>query len=140
MAQFIDPRCGLPLYLLDNENVASYCGKLEGYIASFFIILILIGAIGYFYFTGKLGENYKMLGVIGIIVVLLAMVVPMFTSWLKKVNWRIYNEQVGSYINNGSTREQAIGKMQELYQTRIQANAITNGSFIMANAMRFRSN
>jgi hypothetical protein len=140
MAQFIDPRCGLPLYLLDNENVASYCGKLEGYVASFFIILILIGAIGYFYFTGKLGENYKMLGVIGIIVVLLAMVVPMFTSWLKKVNWRIYNEQVGSYINNGSTREQAIGKMQELYQTRIQANAITNGSFIMANAMRFRSN
>lgn len=140
MAQFIDPRCGLPLYLLDNENVASYCGKLEGYVASFFIILILIGAIGYFYFTGKLGENYKMLGVIGIIVVLLAMVVPMFTSWLKKVNWRVYNEQVGSYMNNGSTREQAIGKMQELYQTRIQANAITNGSFIMANAMRFRSN
>ena len=81
--------------------------------------------------------KYSIIGFVTLL--LLWVVIPRVTSWLGKINWKVYNEQLDSYIRNGSTKDQAIDKIQSLYQSRIQADAIVDGSLIMANAFRYQN-
>lgn len=50
-------------------------------------------------------------------------------------NWMVYDEQIKSYINKGFTKELAIQKVQELYQTNMQASATSGVGLDIAAAL-----
>lgn len=139
MASIIDPRCSIPLFLLEDKNIAINCGKIEGYVLAFILtilILIVCGVIYYFYMR-KVDYKYKLLFIVsvGVILLLLWFGFPVLNGWLDGRKWMGYNEQIGSYIKQGFTRDQAIKKLQELYQTNIQANAINNAGYAIGNSL-----
>ena len=46
MSRFLDSRCGVPIFMMDNENVARRCGRLNGFVSAIsFTIFFLIGTI-----------------------------------------------------------------------------------------------
>ena len=140
MASYIDPRCALPLYLLENETIATNCGKLEGYIFCGFITLILIGGFIYFYAISKNKTfNSFILYASSLLLTLLIIwyAIPAFMGWTNKSRFRIYKAETDGFIGKGLNKEQALDKIQDLYKSRIQANAIENGSFMISNALRF---
>ena len=143
MAHYIDPRCALPLYLLENEEVATNCGKIEGYVVCGVLTLIFIGVFIYFVYrnnkTNALQWNTLVLYIASFLLVLLILwlAIPALSGWMNKSSYRVYKAQSNSFIGNGFSKEQAIEKMQDLYKTNVQADAIQNGSFMIANALRF---
>ena len=149
MASLIDPRCDVPLYLMENEYDVKRCGKLEGYIFSFFLSIIVI-VISILIYNRKLRKDiltedeekkrgnrrlYKYMGITTIIVILIWLGSPLLTSWLKVKRWEGYKEQIKSYKNQGFTNTDAIKKIQDMHQTKIQANAITSGAANIAAAL-----
>lgn len=134
MAYLYDPRCGLPTYTLESKDVAVHCGKISGYMWAIFLT-ILIGIIGvYIYYTNVLdifnGKNkkrkYIFFIIIGALLALIWGIFPYLNGFMRGQSWLVYDGQINSYMNNGMTRDIAIQKVQELYQTHVQSNAISN--------------
>lgn len=140
MASYIDPRCALPLYLLENETIATSCGKLEGYIFCGFITLIFIGGFVYFYTISKNKTFNSFILYASLLLLTLLIIwyaIPAFMGWINKSRFRIYKAEMDGFIGKGLDKEQALDKIQDLYKTKIQANAIENGSLMISNALRF---
>lgn len=137
MASLIDPRCAVPLFLLENEQTAHECGIIEGYVVSFIITLILV-AIGIYIFYANINNKKMWLAIICIIIVFMWIVIPWLNAWLNKRHWLGYDEQIKSYQKSGISRDEAIKKLQDLYQTNIQASAINQSGFMIASALLSR--
>lgn len=140
MASLIDPRCAVPLFLMDNEKIASECGKISGYVIAF-IITIIILIIGIFYYFSYMHNNSSLknkiiyFSVIFLILILIWMGLPLLNGWINKRRWMGYNEQIKSYMNNGMNKEEAIKKMQDIYQYSMQADAIENAGLNISGAL-----
>jgi hypothetical protein len=139
MASYIDPRCALPLYLLENENVAYNCGKLEGYVICGFITLIIIALFIFLYIKfGKKTFNYTILyiGILLLLLLIIWLAIPALSGWMNKASFRIYKAETDGFMNKGLNKEQALDKIQDLYKSKIQANAIETGSFMISSALK----
>lgn len=144
MASFIDPRCAIPVYLLENEGVAGECGKLEGFIISFILSIgILVISISLYRRELKDANGQvikkdplKHFGITALTIFLIWVLIPMGTSWLKKVDWRGYTEQIKSFKTKGFSDADAIKQIQSMRETQIQASAITRGASTIATAMQ----
>lgn len=111
--------------------------KLEGYVLCI-ILTIIILCIGIFlYFNIKSYDNIILYVciVVGVILILW-LLIPMAGAWTNKKRWNVYKTQIDSYINNGFTHNAAIDKIQDLYKTNIQANAMENGALYIGTALR----
>ena len=143
MAYYIDPRCALPLYLLENEDVATHCGKIEGYVCCVFLTFIIVGVFIYLSYLHIKSQtktlNTLILYVVSLLFILLILwiAIPSLSGWMNRASFRVYKAQTESFIGNGFSKEQAVDKIQDLYKSKVQANAIENGSFMIANALRF---
>lgn len=146
MASYIDPRCAVPTYLLSSEGVAGECGRIEGYVASFLLTLVILGISIALYFREDKDEEGNVVqkerkplqhfGITFGIILAVWLGVPFMTSWLKKVNWRGYKEQIKSFAQKGVSEADAIKQIQEMTQAQMQARAITQGASTIAQAMR----
>ncbi|XWV25542.1 putative ORFan [Tupanvirus deep ocean] len=141
MASYINPKCSVPLFLLEYESDAAECGRLTGYFISIIlsIIVIVIAVILYFIFnettdTQQTNRIWKYILITLGILIVIWLAFPILISWLNKVRWRGYNAQVKSYIKKGYDIKEAINRTQDLYQTQIQANAITDAAATIASA------
>ena len=140
MASFIDPKCGLPLYLLDNEKIAENCGRINGYVVAGILTIIIVGiSIALFIKYNNKTSTEIVLYLMALLFILLIIWwgVPKFSGWMNKNNFRVYQAQNDSFITKGFSKEQAIDKIQDLYKTNVQSNAILDGSLIIANGFRF---
>jgi len=144
MASFFNPKCAMPTFLMGNENEASMCGKINAYIISLIVSIIVIVISVLLYKTKKrhyINKTYRknvrlakyVFATIGI-VILIWILIPLVLSLASKNRWRKDNAQINSYIKNGYDKKEAIGKMQDIYQSQIQANAITNAANTIANS------
>jgi hypothetical protein len=144
-ASFIDPMCAVPIYLLENEDIATHCGKLGGYVFSAILSVLIIGVSLFLYYKkekdseGKIIEKPKkpvnhILCTL-LIISLLWLTYPLFMGWVGRMRWRGYNEQLKSYGKKGFTTTDAVKQIQDLQEARIQASAITSGAATMAQAI-----
>ncbi|XWV26877.1 putative orfan [Tupanvirus soda lake] len=147
MASYINPKCAVPLFLLEYESDAGECGRLTGYFSSIIlsIIVIVVAVILYFIFNDTLNTNdisnthnknriWKYILITLGILIVIWLGLPALIAWFNKVRWRGYNAQVDLYIKKGYDIKEAINKTQDLYQTQIQANAITDAAATIASA------
>ena len=143
MAYLIDPRCSIPTFLMDNEEVAAHCGRISGYVTAFILSLILIifGAIIYFSYVHQSTHFWKFFFFSTIVVLFIVIWwgIPPWQSWLKKRHWQGYQEQIKSYQSAGITKDEAIKKLQDIYQVNIQADAINNAGSKIADAMYYNT-
>jgi hypothetical protein len=131
MAYLINPKCGLPIYTLENKDTAVHCGKISGYIWSVILTIFIIITALYIYYGNMFDKKnnkkrYIFYTSISLTLALIWGVFPSLNGWMNGRNWLVYDEQIGSYMKNGMTRDIAIQKVQELYQTSVQSSAISN--------------
>lgn len=141
MASYINPKCAIPLFLMTNETDAIDCGKIDGNII-FIILSIIIIIIGIYIYQmykpinqpNKDNRFFKYVVVTIIIILILWLVFPSLFQWMNKMKWKGYNAQIDSYLKQGYNKKDAVSQLQNLYQTKIQADAITNAAYIMSSA------
>jgi hypothetical protein len=136
MAQFIDPKCAVPTFLLDNEDDAKHCGRLTGYIIASVIIIIVIIAAIYFYMLQdhSMSRMLIYIVVVSISSLIIWLTIPFISAWLRAVSWRGYNSQKEFYIKGGMNGKDAIQQLQQLEQTYIQADAIRTAGQTIGNS------
>jgi len=146
MASFIDPSCAVPIYLMENSEVARQCGKLSGYfVAGMVTIVAIIAAISMYINRNKYYDEQnrhsskrviKYLLLTSLVVGLSWVSLPFIISWFNTIEWRGYNKQYESYRAKGLTTNEAVKQIQSMAETRLQANAISSGASTIANALR----
>lgn len=146
MSTFMDPRCGVPTFLQTDVNTVRECGVYSGYILATILTLMIIVFIISLLFKKpsdpsdpeqvKKNQTIKMVGgIIGVLLILLAWIfVPRFTSFTSVNSWETYQNQISQYMKEGLSRQGAINKLQSLYQTQEQANAILAAGAEIANS------
>jgi len=137
MNRWIEPKCAVPLFLLDNEADAKRCGKINGFVVAFILSIVIV--IFAFYWFRQSGFDLY-LYVLGVVVVLLLiwLIVPYLAAWINVLNWRGRVAQVEQYEKQGFSQKETIDKMQSLHQTNVQANAITNAAYYLGWALLSR--
>lgn len=146
---FINPTCNMPLFQQVDSNIVANCARLNGYIISSIISIILIITIIILLTKMKKKENEKNkkysnrrkyvligIGICILIVVLAWLFIPMLSSWIDRRRWQGYQYQIEALMKNGYTRQKAMSKIQSLYQTNEQANALRDGASDIANSIR----
>jgi hypothetical protein len=146
MASLINPKCAVPIFLMENINDATECGLIGGYIASGIcsLVALVAGLLAYNnsdvemqngkqVHTGKKKISYLIATFCCISLIWL--VVPLFASWANGRSWSGYDLQIKSLTNQGLTRQQALGKIQNIYQAEMQANAISSAGTNIASAL-----
>lgn len=126
-------------FLLENETIAGECGTIRGYVIALIvsIALLILGIFVYYKWRDDMTTN-KILLIVGIVIVgiiLSWLLIPMLMKWSTQVNWRSYNAQINAYESKGMNTKEAIDKLQDLYQTNIQADAINRGSYLIASSL-----
>lgn len=129
MASLIDPRCATPLFAMTDGKLPETCGKLDGYVmfGVFSIIVTILCVIVFATAENRLAVILVTAVVIG----LLYLLVPLM-QWLNVRRWLGYNEQVKAFIAKGFSKEDAMKNVQALYQTGMQASAITMAGSMIA--------
>ena len=147
MASLINPNCGVPIFVQTDKTLVSTCGSYSGYIISGVITVVLIIIM---IVISKSAEKYSHLSVeeqsiikkerdnkllmilLGILAVWV--LIPMISKFLSTNRWESYQSQISQYMSQGLSRQDALSKIQSLYQTQMQANAmITAGGAIAAS-------
>lgn len=152
MEGFINPKCNVPLFALPTIDDAKECGSTGGTIFAVILTLIIVIVCGVLIYknhnpTPKPNtpqEKVKgvttmdmVYGGVGLGLIILSwMYIPSLMSWTRGRSWEGYNAQIESFVKSGSTREQAINKVQELYQATMQAQAIENAGRNISRGMQ----
>lgn len=132
MASYINPKCAMPLFMMDNHEDACNCGYLQGAVTSVICGVVSLSAVAvlcaYIQRMPEQGSGVSVKHVVGgcVILLLLLWLYPHLSSWLSGVQYKGYHEQINSLMNKGFTRDQAVSKTQDLYQAQLQASAINN--------------
>lgn len=128
MASYIDPRCAVPTFLLNNESDADYCGRIYGYITCFIMTIFVLVIVTYLYFQYPYSWNmfltYSLICIITLFLIWL--IIPAIAAWMNVISWKGYNAQKDYYMQTGFDKKEALNQLQSLEQTKMQANAITN--------------
>ena len=166
MASLIDAKCAIPLFNLNDTSdykgadVASSCGRLNGYLSMSIVGLCILGfGIMAWYNSDKMvdatgkpiidvktgihaidpaGKKHSYLIMTIVCTLFVWFVVPMLMGWLASRSWFGYDSTKKAYMSQGFTEVQAIGKMQDMEQSRMQADATREGLFSVASALSTR--
>lgn len=150
-AGLFNQKCYIPLYLMDNIDLAQECGKINGYIFAMIITIVLLLCtcyIVYIYNKQSLKDEskknyvkyYNMTSLkicIGSIICLLLffwLLYPMIDSKLNGIYWKGYQEKLGAYKSFGFDTKHAINSIEAMKRANIQTNAISSGATNIALA------
>jgi hypothetical protein len=158
MSSIFDPRCRTPVFMMDDESIASRCGRLNGMIGSIGFSLFLI--IGMIIFTVSLNKNnYKKNAdgtdaldtagkkikdkfiwwplVVGPVVLACVWVfVPMLSAYMNVMKFRSKKIEQQAMRKRGLTDKEIYGKQQDLYEKRMESSARIKAAQIQADAIR----
>lgn len=127
MASLIDPRCAVPLFAVDNEEHARQCGQISGYVGAAIITAIVLIVWGVWLATRGQGALTSVFSLnIALGVGMLFWLLPMASAWISTRHWLGYVEQIRSLRKKGQSHKEAVQNVQSLYQTDVQANAISS--------------
>ena len=135
----IDPKCNVPLFSMTNIETAYTCGNISGYLmAGTMTVVILLLMMFYLrktttvyndttkttQTTSSINFASLTLGIFALVIVWVA--IPSASAWLNARTWSGYNAQIEAYVSGGMPRAEALNRVQSLYQTNIQTNALNN--------------
>ena len=149
MSSLINPQCGVPTFIQTDPKLVGDCGKYSGYIIAIIITIILlflmlsvwvssVHAIGPLMSQEdqdgiKRLRNSKLL-VLFLFIVLVWIFVPKMFSFFSVRSWESYQSQISQYMAQGLSRQDAINKIQSLYQSELQASAIIDAGAEIASS------
>jgi cell division protein FtsB len=144
MSSLINPNCGVPTFVQTDKKLVGDCGSYSGYIFSGIITIILIFVMvsiskSSMKSTMKESEEQKQkrdtkLLFIFLCIVLVWIFLPKIFSFFSVNSWQSYQSQISQYMSQGMSRQDAINKIQSLYQMQLQASAILGAGEEIASA------
>ena len=155
MASLIDPYCAVPMIHMPNEEIVERCTKISSYIGN--IIFTIIGSIIIFFCVreirrtkrdvetveeDKLRKMWAWIGVgITSFIILFIWMLGVNLSVLGRVNqWKGYQYQIDHLMKEGNlTKGQAMHRIQNFEQARMQSKATMKAGNDISNAIMFNT-
>ena len=152
MSRFLDSRCGVPIFMMDNENVARRCGRLNGFVSAIsFTIFFLIGTIILTINLNKKKKDDK--GNIipedknkpfvwwpiatGIGCILLSWITfPFLGGYFNVMSYEFKQNEKRAMKKRGLSDKEIYAKQQNLYEKRLESRSRIRAAQIQADAMR----
>lgn len=147
MSGLFDARCGVPVFMMETEDIARRCGRFSGMItAGFFtLIIIIITIIQTININNEKDENgdkkHKSFVwwpiLVGIICIILVWIfIPMLSGYFNAATFRFKKEEMKSMERRGLNQQDIFKQQQSLYEKRMETDARIRSAQIQANAMR----
>ena len=141
MSSLIEPKCGVPIFQMNDMKDASDCGKINGYIISIFIsIPTIIGFVLWYldYTTEDPETNEQKSGwwiflLLTITLLCIWMFIPMLGQFLATRNFQTTKIQLEQLEKHGYTHQEALSKVQDLYQNMKKNQAIRDSNMIIGD-------
>tara|TARA_Y100000389_G_scaffold69495_1_gene66115 strand:+ start:7554 stop:8036 length:483 start_codon:yes stop_codon:yes gene_type:complete len=152
MSRFLDSRCGVPIFMMDNENVARRCGRLNGFVSAIsFTIFFLIGTI---ILTINLNKKRKDINgeiipedkdkkfvwwpiATGIGCILLSwLTFPFLGGYFNVMSYEFKQNEKRAMKKRGLSDKEIYAKQQNLYEKRLESRSRIRAAQIQADAMR----
>ena len=152
MSAFLDSRCGVPVFMMDNVSVARKCGRLNGFVSAiFFTIFFIVGTIILTINLNKkkTDEDGKVLeeeknkkfvwwpiatGIGCIIFVWL--IFPLLGGYFNAMSYEFKQNEKRAMKKRGLSDKEIYAKQQDLYEKRLERQARIEAAQIQADAMR----
>tara|TARA_Y100001980_G_C14184802_1_gene54452 strand:- start:30 stop:506 length:477 start_codon:yes stop_codon:yes gene_type:complete len=152
MSRFIDPRCGVPIFMMDNPRIARRCGRINGFFTAMsFTIFFIIGTV---ILTIQL--NKKRLDVNGNVVdedkdkkfvwwpivtgigciIFSWIFFPFLTGYFYRVQYESKQIEKGRMRRRGLNEKEIYKQQQDLYEKRLESRSRIKAAEIQADAMR----
>ena len=152
MSRFFDSRCGVPIFMMDNENVARRCGRLNGFVSAIsFTIFFIIGTI---ILTINLNrkkkdddgniipedEDKKFVWwpiATGVGCILLAwLTFPFLGGYFNVMSYEFKQNEKRAMKKRGLSDKEIYNRQQDLYEKRLESRSRIRAAQIQADAMR----
>lgn len=144
MGNIIAPQCAEPEFMMSSAETSRYCSRLNMTVFAVIADIIILIIIGVMNLTkipdlppeekakevGKRRTYTILLIIAGFAVWAL---VPLF-GWIGGQTWSGEQQKIQSYVSQGVPRQEAMRRIQNLYQAEMQAAAIRD----VASALRSR--
>ena len=150
MSGYIDGNCGVPIFMMDNPQIARRCGRLNGFISAiFFTIFFIVGTI---ILTINLNKKNKdddgnvidedksfvwwsiPTGIGCIIFVWLFF--PFITGYSYRSQYEWSKNEKRMMKKRGLSDKEIYNKQQDLYEKRLESKSRIKAAEIQASAMR----
>ena len=143
MSSLVNPKCGVPIFQMNNMKDAGDCGRINGYIASIFISLFTVFGFVVWYIdyteedpiTKKRKNGWWILFLLGITLVLIWIFIPLLAQFLATRNFQTTKIQLKQLENHGYTHQEALSKIQSLYENMKRNQAMTDSAMIIGNSI-----
>lgn len=142
MSKFFLSYCIKPVYLQSSEQDAKKCGLINGSIYASLLTLIIVLLGGRFYLREKNYDDKKFIlkCLIGVIIAIWIFV-PVISYKGRGVEWNGYQNLIQELIDQGFTRQQALGFIQGISETSIQPGVVGNlSTMIFASDSKQKTN
>tara|TARA_Y100000592_G_C5427036_1_gene296289 strand:+ start:415 stop:897 length:483 start_codon:yes stop_codon:yes gene_type:complete len=152
MSRFIDPKCGVPIFMMDSPNVARRCGRINGFFTAMsFTIFLIVGTI---ILTINLNrkktdaegnvlpedENKKFVWwpiAVGCGCIVFAWIFfPFITGYFYALQFESKDIERNKMKQRGLSEQDIYKQQQALYEKRLEREARLDAARIQANAMR----
>lgn len=150
IASFINPKCSVPLFSMEDINIAYQCGSISGKIIATFLTIIIV-IVGLVKSTQQVTTvdtstnktiitkrpNYTLLSICALLLLAIWIVIPSVSGWTNSKTWSGYDEEIKSLMNQGLTRKEALTSVQNLFQQKMQSDSLRNS---FSNRVNFNLN
>jgi hypothetical protein len=153
MSRFIDPRCGVPIFMMDNPRIARRCGRINGFFTAMsFTIFFIIGTVILTIHLNKkqldpdtlevieADKNKKFIWwpiVTGIGCIIFSWIFfPFLTGYFYTIQYKSKEIEKGRMRRRGLNEKEVYKQQQDLYEKRLETSARLKAAEIQADAMR----
>jgi len=143
MSSLVNPKCGVPIFQMNDMKDAGDCGRINGYIISIFISLFTVFGFVVWYIdyteedpiTKKRKNGWWILFLLGITLVLIWIFIPLLAQFLATRSFQTTKIQLQQLENHGYTHQEALSKIQNLYENMKRNQAMTDSAMIIGNSI-----
>jgi hypothetical protein len=143
MSSLVYPKCGIPIFQMNDMKDAGDCGRINGYIISIFvsiftIFLFIVWYIDYIKedpITRERKNGWWILVLLGISLVVIWIFVPLLTQFLATRSFQTTKIQLQQLENHGYTHQEALSKVQNLYENMKRNQATKESAMIIGNSI-----
>ena len=143
MSSLVNPKCGVPIFQMNDMKDASDCGRIDGYIIAIFISAFTIFGFVVWYLdytkedpiTKERKNGWWIFALLAVTLVLIWVFVPMFGKFLATRNFQTTKIQLQQLESHGYTHQEALSKVQDLYQNMKKNQAMRESAMIIGDSI-----
>lgn len=143
MSSLVNPKCGVPIFQMNDMKDASDCGRVDGYIIAIFISAFTVFGFVMWYLdytnedpiTKERKNGWWIFALLGITLVLIWVFVPMLGQFLATRNFQTTKIQLQQLESHGYTHQEALSKVQELYTNMQRNQAMKESAMVIGDSI-----